>query len=974
MTEILLINDLLEERSQELLQADGLLEFFESKFGRYPDHARIFQAPVCKENEVTPQTTEDAEKLATLNGPFVVLLCPGDPAMLLATLQWIAVAVSVATVIFAAEPPVATQRNVQNESPNNGLSDRTNQARPKGRIPDIYGTVRSTPDMLMVPYKRFVDHVEVEDSFLCVGRGSYQIQNAENGRPDVRDGTTPVNQIAGEAVEVYAPFTGPGQEPQLRIGNAINRPILSTQRLSSVNGQTLQPSDSGGSYRNLTRFISPNVVQSDNPDVDFTTMFVPGDSIQIEEAEQTVGEYAYEALIQANIGFGSINGSIITPGDITADWAAGQVMTIRASALPYTVPGQGDDSDWNGSLAIDGPYTIFSVAFTTGVDIGDPGYTTIVLQNVASVNGAWYTVGLARDRSTHPGPATLTRPSGVVQFDLSGTYTINTLTSSSMTLNDPASVNTDWNVLEDEYGGISRQLRPRIFTSGERWIDGGVLSAAEPIRGFIANMVALQGMYADNGQQQFAQTVGVVLEATPTNSAGEPLPGAVPELFPSEVVGSSTTRATRAVTIEGTFAASSRYWRFRARRTSPKNLGFNGQVVDEVKWRDLFGASPVDMPHFGDVTTLQAVRLATDGALAINDPKLNLLVTRRLPQRVSGSAFTPELYATNDVADILAAICLDPRIGNRSVEDVDFDNFYDTSAAIKAYFGFDEAAQFNYTIDNDNLSGEETIRMVAEAVFCTAYRRGRVIRLQFERETEDSAILFNHRNKLPGSEVRTTRFRAAQANDGIEYQYVDPADDGLVTIHLPEDRSALAPKRIESVGVRNEQQAMVHAWRAWNRLRYQHTTAVFNATAEANLLTLQERVLLADNTRPNAQDGDVLDVDGLELFLSQPVALQAGQEYRIWLQGSDRAVEGIAVTQGQSRRHVVLAHAPRRPLVTDGRAYARTTYVIDDGANGRKAHPFLLTEKGAPDDDTTIPLTCINYDRRYYQNDRMFAA
>ncbi|KAG0920918.1 hypothetical protein G6F32_015354 [Rhizopus arrhizus] len=132
------------------------------------------------------------------------------------------------------------------------------------------------------------------------------------------------------------------------------------------------------------------------------------------------------------------------------------------------------------------------------------------------------------------------------------------------------------------------------------------------------------------------------------------------------------------------------------------------------------------------VICMHSVTFATDGALAVKERKLNLLVTRKLPRRVSGSTFTSELYATTDVADIISAVCLDPLIGNRAPAEVDFDNIYSTAQEIREYFGVD-VAQFNYTIDSDNLSFEETLDMIVQAVFCRAYRRGSVIKLIFER-------------------------------------------------------------------------------------------------------------------------------------------------------------------------------------------------------------------------------------------------
>ena len=54
---------------------------------------------------------------------------------------------------------------------------------------------------------------------------------------------------------------------------------------------------------------------------------------------------------------------------------------------------------------------------------------------------------------------------------------------------------------------------------------------------------------------------------------------------------------------------------------------------------------------------------------------------------------------------------------------------------------------FHYTLDSDNISYEETIRMIANAVFCIAYRQNGKIRFSFDKPQTASTALFTHRNK-----------------------------------------------------------------------------------------------------------------------------------------------------------------------------------------------------------------------------------
>lgn len=945
MIQVNIERHVLDGIDRESDEVEALLPWLVEHFEVWPDGARLYHGPVSQQTDVTPTCAEDVEALSNMPGPFTVLILPTTGF----EVQLVLFAVSlIATALLTPDIPNVAERTVRNESPNNGLSERSNQVRVNGRIPDIFGQVRSVPDVLQNAYKIFENHVEKEIGYLLVGKGAYDIPADQ-----IRDDTTPIQEIAGSSVEIYGPYTSPnsGNEPQLRIGNAINTLLLVTQRLQSVNGQELLAPNSGGSYRNDTQFVSPNVVKSLNPLIDYTTMFVPGDQIEISEAAQSQGTFNYTA---AEAAFKAESATAFSlPGDLTADWAAGQILSLRNAGWSWQVE-DGEATAQRFYQLLDGVFEIGSVVFTSG-------RTFFNLINPQNSNPGWSIIGFGGSYSY--GAADLTRASGVIEFDLSGTYVINTVTSDTITLNAPSAVNPDWNLLT----GTSRTLTPILATTGDRWVGEFTIKSLEPMIRIITNFVAPGGLYSvGQGQQQYAESVDVEMEVTPVDDDGEPI--GPPDLFTGTVVGSAVSRSTRALTIEAVLAQPSRNVKVRARRLTPVNES-GRSVSDEIKWRDVYGASLVFDDDFGDVTTVQTVTLATDGALAVKERKLNMLVTRKLPQRISGSTFTTELFPTKNIADILSFICLDPHIGNRQPDEIDFDNFYNTAADIVDYFGFPEAAEFSYTLDDNNLSAEETIELVAKAVFCNAYRRGNIIRLFLERENPDNALLFNHRNKLPGSEARSVQFGPITEFDGVEYQYVSPVDDSIVTLYRPENRSAVNPKVVNSVGVRNAQQANIAAWREFNRLLYQNTTTEFDALPVADLLTLNERILVADNTRSGAMDGDVLEAFGLELYLSQPMPWMPGETYTMFLQNADMTVEAIPVTQGQSKRHAVLARAPLVPVVTSGEAAMRTTFIVVQDGDERNATPFLVSEKDPSEDGGHVTMTAINYDAMYYEHD-----
>jgi hypothetical protein len=159
----------------------------------------------------------------------------------------------------------------------------------------------------------------------------------------------------------------------------------------------------------------------------------------------------------------------------------------------------------------------------------------------------------------------------------------------------------------------------------------------------------------------------------------------------------------------------------------------------------------------------------------------------------------------------------------------------------------------------------------------------------------------------------------------------------------------------------------------WRPIAHTTTTVEVDALPEADLLVLTYRVQMADNTITGTMDGDILDVEGLQVKLSQAIPWEAGETYTMFLQNSNLSVESMPVTPGATRRHAVLSRPPRTPIVYENDRYMRTTFAIVRDGDERHALPFILTEKDHSDDGLVVPLTAVNYDTRYYQNDRDYA-
>jgi hypothetical protein len=836
-----IIRDPFCEDSNVTIDTDDVRATCLEQFETWPLNARLYHNAVADDCDVTPFDEAGVRRLGELQGTFFIVVYPGDITTILVGIV-INIILAVAYAMLTPKPKTAADASTRADatpgSANNALSDRTNVARLNGRIPDIYGQVRSTPDLIVPPYSVFINNKEVEYSYMCIGVGTYDVT-------DIKEDTTLVSVIDGESVAIYGPNTSPmlNSTPQQTVGNAITGSLMATRRCSAANGQTLLPSN------NLTHYFS-----SIHASYDSTTH--------------------RGTLVHSESGV-----------NLTAICAVGD--TINLLNMPWNV-------GYGGSL--DGNYIVYSV-----------NATTLVLSNVDTISANWSRLG-------YP-------------------YT-------------------------NTYGNLSNTKLTYI---------GPFTVYAEAGSSILLNLVALNGVYLVDKTTgvQTAATVSISIGVTPLDVNGNPTGSMV--TYTTSVVGSTINRDTAATTYSVAIATTS-YYNVIVWRSSITGQGSVYSGEDETKWRDLIVATPISTTsgHFGNVTTLRAVTIATAGALAIQERKLNMLVTRKLPARVSGNTFSSTLYATKFAADIFCAVCLDTHIGRRNISELDVSNIYDTFTEVTTYFGASDAAEFSYTFDNINTSFEEILAAISSAAFCTAFRRGSMLRVSFEKQTSNSLLLFNHRNKLPGTEERAIAFGHKDDLDGIEYQFIDPADDVKQSYYLPLDRSSINNKVVDSIGVRNRLQAYMHAWREYNRMQYQNITTKFTATQEANMLVQQDRILVADNTRTGTQDGDILNQNGLTLTLSQNVNLTGGA-HTIFIQYPNGTVGTHAVSAGGASNQVVLATAPAYTLSTDPNNFARATYNIVLNSSTRE-HAFLVLEKSAQS-NYQIDLTCINYDDRVYGKD-----
>ncbi len=803
------------------------------------------------------------------------------------------------------------------------------------------------PDLLAVPYSIFDNNQEIEISYMCVGRGNYSID-------EIRDGDTLISAIAGAGIEVYGPYTSPnsGDPPQIQIGTPIDQPVLSVTRLNEVNGQVLRPPNSNNVRGDEEiRFVYPDTIEREGgSDIDFTEFFQSSDEITVGNATFS-GPNATGSVDQdADALFATAADVVFLSYDPSTDFAASDTITITGGAYAGNTSG-------GGVLYVDlsGTYVIASV-----------DSNSITLSSPATVNDDWNAIYQYPGGQTDFRTINISKAAATVNVDLAGTYDVVSVTASEIVLSNPAIVNPDWADLDEFAGNATDYISPNIATTGESWIGPFIVESDDTDR-LLANFVALGGLFKDNGKKQTAVSVQLQIESTPVDE--DDVPTGPAEDFFVTMDGNTQDRETRASSLWCDLAALGRQ-SARAKRITPADLDYDGTVIDEVKWRDLYGVAAVDALEFGNVTTVMSRTYATNSALAVKDRKLNMFATRLLPQWISGTSFGPPV-ATERADDIITAICLDPSIGGMTTDQVDLANVYAEVQAIEDYFGTDLAARFNYTFDDDNLSAQDTLAVVGTAVFSTIYRQGEKVRMTFERASDESVLIFNGRNTKPRSQNRAVRFGIIDDQDGIQLDYTAESDGATLAFKIPDDGSAVRPRDIEITGLRYAEQAYWHGNRAWNRMRYQNQSLQLDGTDEATILVRNDRILVSDLTRAaEIVAGDVDAISGLRLTLSDSVALDDYQDWTIFLQYYDGTVESMAVYPVAGEAYQVdLQRPPRLDLSVDPNNAARAKYEIV-GQDDIRSRAFLVIERDR-NDDRTHTIKCGNYTFLLYMNDQL---
>lgn len=904
-------------------------EFLTSYYDKgLPENICFYERMPCAETRIELNTKEDVDYLLSLDCDIFVVQQPALDPLTIAAIVSAVLSVATTVYVYLAMPKM---KNAAAESPNNELSSRKNQARLNGRIPDIYGTVRSTPDMISISYTEYVDGIEKEESVMCVGRKSHVIH-------DCREGETDVEDISGSSASFYAPFKNIiGDDTIYRSGEVFNHPPIAVTKSSAINGQTLEEPNDTELEGTEFYFESPNIIKSRNT-IDFTTSFAIGDSIEISGAVFGVADV-------------SLSGNVTFKPDRTLQITSAENINLVNNFKGVQITGALVEVSTGVFKDLSGQYQVSNITKTAN---GSNWDYLISLVNAGTTNPNWVSLTVEKVAS-----AGLLLNDNTETIDLDETYSVSTVSASQITLVNPAVVNSDWLKLaalpNQNTSNQTADIELDKVTS--KWVGWHNIQKddADTLQ---FNLYFPQGLYRTTSKGGLSHaSLYIDYEYQQIDANNNPI-GAISR---GSEFYDETRRGSFGVTIKLPITLTGTGVRFRISKSRVRKMP---NVVADVKIKEVYLTSVSNVLNYGNLTIARVIRVATDGALSYKASNLNCLVTKQVKEDGTG-----ELIATNSAGQAIIDMALDEKIGRRSVTEVDVAQIIAEIDKAETYFGSPLATEFCYTLDDASLSFEESVGMVSSAAFCEAYRFGSKLRVRFESPQADSVLLFNGRNKELGSEKRTYSFGIDNDYDGITLEYTSNTDDSRINYMIPSDGSARNPLEIKTSGIRNPSQAMTRAWREWNKLYYKSTICEFTALYESEILARNDRILVADNTNTKTQDGHILSVDGLVLETSEPVEFLDG-DYHVHLQLADGRTDVIPCEAGSNEYEIVLNRAPLVELVVDEGRRVVANYLLVSDNDATKTTFMVNTVDPASDNTNTVK--CVNYTDKYYQNDHDF--
>lgn len=756
----------------------------------------------------------------------------------------------------------------------------------------------------------------------------------------------------------------------LGVINRINKiifPSAKTPSTNLANGQSESPNNSLTDRNNKPRPYERTY------DICGTVQSIPNDLMTTYRLFDAAGEVIEYGYYDVGRGYLDTPASGITDGDTLLSEITGSTAAVYG---PFTSPNSGTPQTVIGSAPTE---NLFITVASNEID----GQVLKAQNDLATNIGASSTV-----QQTGGTLGIIVDPTGDSQFDqflkvgdtarfnhiqvdlpgdntnafLSGDYIVTSVSSVEIRVNISGN-NSQWLLLGSTTWPLEAFDDATIGpadTYTKSLTDWVTIDRIKSER-LVANISADNGMYKDSGKRS-KQSTSVTAELQYQLIGDDGVPYGPIYTQQGTVTGRSADFT--GVSIIATLPVPSAV-RVRARRVTDLDLKFSGQVVDEIKYVNLYGQVLDNTPNYGNRTTIHTARKQTPRASAVKQPQIKLIVTEKVQKYLGNGVFDTAWTNNNQAVQSLIRLMRDPVVGGLDLSIANMDKLLEVQNEVESYFNSAQAGQFCYTFDNYQTTAQDIITAIAEAIFCTSYRNGKNIMLDFERPRMGPEMVFTHRSKTPDAEKWTRQFSDKDAFDAVKYSYIDPDTNIKETITIPPD-GGVKTDTYDSKGVRNYKQAYWHAYRRYQKNLLNKVSVEFTATEEGIFAVPGRPISVVKGSRMAPYDGYIIGVNGLELTLSQPVEFTPGDDHSVILKKRDGSVQSVAVVAGSSSRRVIMRSAPQEAIYT-GNSSLKTEFSF--GSEQRHNAQMMLVSTVDPGSDRTVKITAYNYHPDYYLYD-----
>lgn len=834
-----------------------------------------------------------------------------DPFTLLgvtmALWQWIAVSAIVVgglAISFLAKPKLGMGFN---QSSNNSLGNRGNQVRLGDRIEDMWGTVPKAYPSLLSSFTRFDDNRdEVECSILCLGRGKYNIQ-------DVRDNDYLVENITTTKCAAYNPGVAIGSTPSTTF--TVDSPSFPPLLLKQV-GQIASfelGKETGG------RFLIGKKGSISYIDGTYDGWSQLKPTPYLKCISETVIEtwYEYEKTFE-------LTGCGVT------DWTT----TIFADGGDISF--EGFTKATNGVAAY---YGDCSAIRATIISVVPSKMTFKVRYNTIPIRNRFWDQ-IAVGATVAP---TFTRHNN---YPNTKSYSINYPSPPGLAYQDPS-------MIESFIAGD----RAAIYVLGNFRSDRIIIDYQnDGTASYVSNFVCDTGTAGGNNI-----AVLTVAYASGAN---------VTEEFLCPADKDKTRRVGYSHTKTYTYSETEDY---------PVYFTWHSATdVNSFVLRDVYRYE--DMSTFADsgVTIIRVERRYSKYFGASNEMKLSCKATREVgfvSQNPDGTwyfngAKTSSEGTADKLAIVVANLHCDEFNGRRTPTSLDYSSLIAAQTALEEY----TTSTVGITFDDDSSKYEEELKQLVSGLGCLPYQVGSKIYTFFEKATPTVDLMFTHRDYDVTSFVMTRVFRQEQNHDGIELTYKTGVpvsgyygDDYVVgddvILYLPQDTTLTNPKEIKLNAIHTEEQANLTLYREYYKLLYNKKNIRFNAYSLGRQACPGMVVAVADNTRANKSDGEIIATfteSGYTYIETSQYLMDGITDVLI----TDQEGNVTSYSATKAGEFILRFNSTVPSDIYTGWTQMKTRYIAYTSSYDK----YIVTNVEVKSYDE-VEITAINYDGRYYQQD-----